>query len=366
MHRRILRSLEVTVNRCRRGVGSYRETLKRAIAPSRAPLVARNILLGAGCGIIWFIVFSIVFSIRAYIDGEAGGIFYLDVFVLSLIYVAGATFWILPLFGAVAGLKWPVNSSKNTTHQHLPLGINPVVILVHGTFAASKDNEGKAWWQMGGSLCDVLKTQGGFDYLPFHWSGANLESARRDAARALIGIIDDLEEQARRYHLVAHSHGGNVVWRALVTSVINEQQLGYLESWTTVGSPFFSYKTEGPRAWHVVPLAVLAVLFTVNHSGLTFIWRKTNSMWSVFESFEGGLLAPILVDSMIVATVAIGVWLVFDLLMRVIGLIRDHRTRKAELETYRLYGHLHQALASSVDEAINGLDAVARLDSSIL
>src|ERR1019366_8177253 len=96
------------------------------------------------------------------------------------------------------------------------------------------------WWQIGGTVHQALEKRapGAFAYLAFHWSGANLESARRDAAQSLSSRLRQLEEQARPYPLVAHSHGGNVVWQAFLRCTSAGHKLRYLRGWTTLGSPY--------------------------------------------------------------------------------------------------------------------------------
>jgi hypothetical protein len=337
-------------------------------ALSRLPIVVVHLILGLACGFFWFVAFFLLFAARMYIAGKAGGIFYLDVFFLKLVILALSTFWILPLMGAVAALKWPVTSKRRGLRQQLPGGNQPVLILVHGTFASSVSDEGGAWWQIGGTVHQALEKRapGAFAYLAFHWSGANLESARRDAAQSLSSILRQLEEQARPYHLVAHSHGGNVVWQAFLRCTSAGHKLRYLRGWTTLGSPFFSFQTRSPQLWHVIPLAVFGALFLRGGSAMTTVWTRTNSMWSVFESFEGGVLTPIIVDALIVVTAAVGALLAFDLLLRLTGVVRNRVRNRRQAAAYKLYGGLHHAMYSSVDEAINGLGAVVRLDASRL
>src|SRR5687768_12788445 len=96
-----------------------------------------------------------------------------------------------------------------------------LVIMVHGTGAAHHDDVGSAWWQRGSDFSGWLQRELGesVDCCPgglvFHWSGANSEASRRDAAEELMAVLDDLERRQVRYHIIAHSHGGNVVWRAI-------------------------------------------------------------------------------------------------------------------------------------------------------
>ncbi|MFI8849224.1 hypothetical protein ACIGW3_03330 [Streptomyces sp. NPDC053499] len=177
------------------------------------------------------------------------------------------------------------------------LGQDELVILVHGTFAGDKDgnDEGPRWWQRGSDTWRWLE-----DNLPagvslphsgrlFHWSGANTQSARLSASMELLALLVELERKGRPYHLVGHSHGGSVIWEALLTShvlqrggtlaahlyyplvrrgvvtgdasgtdvtgsrflaeryrqVSQELELGRLRSWTTIGTPFLCHLPQG-------------------------------------------------------------------------------------------------------------------------
>jgi hypothetical protein len=140
-----------------------------------------------------------------------------------------------------------------------------LVVLVHGTYAASDFDEGSDWWQDGSDTAAALRQR-----LPtgtrmarqgeiFHWSGANSERARIKAAGDLLEYVGQLEEQGRGYHLVGHSHGGSVIWHTLRLAALRKRPLTNLRSWVTVGTPFLHHRTRG--AWNVVNL--LNVLLAV-------------------------------------------------------------------------------------------------------
>ena len=189
-------------------------------------------------------------------------------------------------------------------------GASDLVILVHGTFAGdeSSQDEGNRWWQRGSQPWTWLQA-----HLPegvqlpgdgiqlFHWSGANSQVERLKASNELLGLVLELERQGVGYHLVGHSHGGSVIWEALVTAHVTKQdkivypdlgkslharglinyrpksdsrslkqlafeephpgagaygqvaslvELNGLRSWTTVGTPFLRYL---PRALPLLP-----------------------------------------------------------------------------------------------------------------
>ena len=68
---------------------------------------------------------------------------------------------------------------------------------------------------------------------PFAWTGENSEIARRNGGRALAAQIAAFEDDANvaRYHLVGHSHGGNVILNALRELPRAPAKLARLCSW---------------------------------------------------------------------------------------------------------------------------------------
>src|SRR6266851_4156965 len=128
------------------------------------------------------------------------------------------------------------------------------VIVIHGTF----DNDA-TWWRPDGSFCERLdnrlRQQGScarcWDSMAaadaireFRWNGLNSEASRTHAAELLATKIAALIEKqsVERVHFVAHSHGGNVLLKALFLSRVNvyDDKLG---SVIFLGTPFFSYKS---------------------------------------------------------------------------------------------------------------------------
>lgn len=108
-----------------------------------------------------------------------------------------------------------------------------LVILVHGTFAGdkTKSDVGERWWQRGSNTWKWLE-----ENLPpeirlpeshirlFHWSGKNSQAERLAASLELLVMLIGLEKEGRKYHLVGHSHGGSLIWEALVSAqvILNE------------------------------------------------------------------------------------------------------------------------------------------------
>lgn len=149
------------------------------------------------------------------------------------------------------------------------------VIVVHGTFAnpVPRASADPYWWEPGGSFCRNLdaalerlgspaRCWAGLANSGFNWTDDNLEVARRAAARELAQYLKKIEQDPaiQRYHLVAHSHGGNVVHIALRSSP-NWPKLGGL---VYLGTPFLHFRAEPDRAgtaarinWFYVGTALL-------------------------------------------------------------------------------------------------------------
>ncbi|CAI6006221.1 unnamed protein product [Closterium sp. NIES-64] len=117
---------------------------------------------------------------------------------------------------------------------------NHYVIVIHGTFDAPPPGGAPTWYQpppageqnfcrklsrllalgpIGQDAvwrdlpCSALP---GIPY-PFHWDGSNTHAGRVTAAMKLHNLIDQIAQNdpAARIHLVAHSHGGNVLLKTI-------------------------------------------------------------------------------------------------------------------------------------------------------
>ncbi len=124
----------------------------------------------------------------------------------------------------------------------------PVLITVHGTNDADAVSDGARWWQRGSTfLGDVERAAaaaGGAPCVvtPFHWSGENSDDERLDAGKALAKIMARLDKTRRPYHLLAHSHGGNVVVEAFNQFTRKGRAPKMLGAVTTLGTPYFARK----------------------------------------------------------------------------------------------------------------------------
>jgi hypothetical protein len=123
---------------------------------------------------------------------------------------------------------WLLDSTQACT-----IGTTEPVIVVHGTFANRVSNSPalpRKWWEQGSSFCKRLDShlrshgsnarcwsnivEGQFEY---SWSGENQETARQMASKSLETYLHTLERDTKisRFYIVAHSHGGDVVFDAL-------------------------------------------------------------------------------------------------------------------------------------------------------
>lgn len=164
------------------------------------------------------------------------------------------------------------------------------VIVVHGTWAAPKSDKTQ-WYQpiegsgmasgFVGKLNNALQERGSparcwAHCTPenqfFRWSGENSWIARMQAASALAAYVRQLQSEGWRCHVVAHSHGGNVVVDAL-SQITAADQAGPPLKIVTLGTPFIDLsspvserRSKAKSRWAAflndVRLSVLVVLGT--------------------------------------------------------------------------------------------------------
>jgi hypothetical protein len=124
---------------------------------------------------------------------------------------------------------------------------NETVIIVHGTYAAPRPGVSR-WYQptegFVTKLNDALQKRGSAARCwahcaqgnpIFQWSGNNSWIDRTHAASALGNYVAKLRKEGWRCHIVAHSHGGNVVVEALPQIIAAPGPNGTI---VTLGSPF--------------------------------------------------------------------------------------------------------------------------------
>ena len=171
-----------------------------------------------------------------------------------------------------------------------------LVILVHGTYAASDADEGPSWWQRGSKAwCALSEKLPPGAQLPeqgrvFHWSGDNSERARIKAAQDLLTFLLELEAKGRSYHLIGHSHGGSVIWHALRLSRLRKQSLDQLQSWSTVGTPFLQHRTRG--AWHIANLVNLVLAILLFRPAYRTICKLAQLTGSALFGLDDGIMLP--------------------------------------------------------------------------
>jgi Alpha/beta hydrolase len=224
--------------------------------------------------------------------------------------------------------------------------VNETVILVHGTFANS-ESKSPAWWEPRSDFVkelDATLAAGGsvarcwagyfFKYqrpAMFAWTGDNSQSQRRAASRALAELLVDFERTMNfRYHIVAHSHGGNVVLNALDALARDPQRLGAV---VFLGTPALKF-TAAPR---------LSLRVQRYGPGIAFAAGFLTSVWL---SIVGGGWSR-------VAAIAIATILGLVLLLEFGRLLKDpvpKRKRSSLYGTGRPFAYVFDS-----DEAIAGL-----------
>ncbi|MCR9232552.1 MAG: hypothetical protein NXI29_16185 [bacterium] len=191
------------------------------------------------------------------------------------------------------------------TDRHAESYTEPV-LLIHGTFAYDDQEQGDRWWQRSSHFSVTLERMSSeqgkrikavpegkcFTYISpwwkrflvsrkklsvedvqnresvFHWSGDNTESARRAAAKLLLAHLQVFDSQGP-FHVIAHSHGGSILWDALcqAQSEVKDSKenkpgaLPNLKTWTSVGTPFLHFAPQWKCLVFLLPLLLLVYSF---------------------------------------------------------------------------------------------------------
>jgi hypothetical protein len=166
------------------------------------------------------------------------------------------------------------------------------ILLVHGTKLQTGDEESepstREWWNKDHEFHKHLEKMLGEEERPyeistFEWNGSNSEATRRKSARKLRRRLLKWERSKTRYHIVAHSHGGSVLWHALARSAI-WSQLRCLVSWTTVGTPFLHFRVRLTPLMYLVAIAFVTMLLVQDVFGArTFVAEQTVSFLRDFR-----------------------------------------------------------------------------------
>src|SRR5450631_1931552 len=154
------------------------------------------------------------------------------------------------------------------------------ILLIHGTSA----NVPSSWWLPSSEFCQKLdsalsqrKSQArcwshvGTQKV-FAWTGHNLEAERRIGGDRLAKEITDRESitDIYRYHIVAHSHGGNVVLHALRSLTKDPKKLGAV---IFLGTPVLCFSRL--PSW-------------LTRSGLAMLLYGTGFVLSIIAAWLGG------------------------------------------------------------------------------
>ncbi len=148
----------------------------------------------------------------------------------------------------------PAGQATNMTDAAQPSGNGAGaltrLVTVHGTGAGHKESTGERWWQRGSPFLTELAKRLHLDasrieIVPFHWDvGPNSETVRRAASNALYEKLKGYDASGADYHLIGHSHGGSVIYDALLHSVAKGRPFERLKSWCTIGTPFLDYRAN--------------------------------------------------------------------------------------------------------------------------
>src|ERR1700754_334345 len=232
-----------------------------------------------------------------------------------------------------------------------------IVFLIHGTGAGIADEAAPRWWQSDSTFARKLAEAIGKQRVlgpRFLWGqgGANSELARREGGAKLFQDLDVLEQSNSPYHLVGHSHGGSVIWHALVQSARQGKRLKGLKTWTTIGTPFLEFGPDPVALWQPAGLAATTATLALLGSSISTFFAQRAVIF-----FEGSLSAVVAVATL--GLLLAFLWLYF--LFRIVLLVRQfsaaRATRAAERQAADWYGDQWLCLWHDKDEPIAGLQA---------
>lgn len=108
--------------------------------------------------------------------------------------------------------------------------VSSLTTIIHGTWA-----EDENWWRWPSDFPRYIDSVSGDFYKgdsPFKWSGSNTPEGREQGAKKLIRWLKS--HPAERVTLIAHSHGGNVVFKATEIAAPGEI---HIEKLILLGTP---------------------------------------------------------------------------------------------------------------------------------
>jgi hypothetical protein len=180
----------------------------------------------------------------------------------------------------------------------------------------------------------------------FHWSGENDVLERHIAGERLYEYLSHLDESGQPYHVIAHSHGGSVLWAALriaeqVRLRGGANPLNGLRSCIAVGTPFVIYRQSRNSTrllWFQEVVTMLLIVITP-FAALYLLWE--NARWLLFVLVIWIFAIPIVVAK------------TFPL--------KFSRMQQHDPNIAREHGNGWLSIWSPDDEALNALRSAIRL-----
>lgn len=241
-----------------------------------------------------------------------------------------------------------------------PTSSTELVICVHGTGASDDRDSGPHWWQGGSAFERAFRTAIPSSVIldrPFHWSGKNSERERRLAGTRLLHRLRALDAEGASYHLVGHSHGGSVIWHALVQSCGKAPLVG-LRSWSTVGTPFLEFRPSRFNAIAFASALVSTILTVVVLVRLSLYLQMDGGAW--LRQWSWLLPASLL----LILILSVGAILVATA-TPIAALFRWRRLQSLQRTAAAQHRNSWLGLWHSSDESISGL-AAALCDPQLL
>jgi hypothetical protein len=244
-----------------------------------------------------------------------------------------------------------------------------IIVTVHGTSAGDAEDEGQHWWQRNSDFQKRLSSWldlTGVRIEPFHWgSGPNSEVARRAAGQELFKKLRQFEEFGESYLLIGHSHGGSVIYHALIEAAGKQHELPHLKQWITIGTPFISMRRKRLTFRRLNDIGKIAYIFML--MSIISLVSVPNIYVHGKEFFKS--MFPMELLDVGVAGILIWSCLYPIVIYRILRLLEAQTRRRYSEATGRfLVDHFlsrWQSLRSRDDEAINVLRSTKPLKVSL-